>query len=63
MIQFSNTQYLLWSNHDCFIFLSVFIVLEYLPFFISSSQMQSLLEADTWEFICVKDVSHELVMD
>lgn len=50
MIQFSNTQYLLWSNNDCFILFSVFIVLEYLPFFISSFQLQSLLVADTREF-------------
>lgn len=36
MIQFPNTQYLLWSNHDCFILFSVLIMLEYLPFFIYS---------------------------
>lgn len=63
MIHFSNTQYLLWNKHDCFIFLSVFAVLEYLPSFISSSQLQNLLVADSWEFISMKDVSCELAMD
>ena len=57
MIKFSNAWYLLWSNHGCFILLSVFPVLDYLPSFISSSQLQGLLVADTWQFICMKDVS------
>lgn len=42
---------------------SEFTVLEYLPFFISSSQLKSLLLADAWDFIGMNNVSHELVMD
>lgn len=57
MIKFSSAWYLLWSNHGCFILLSIFPVLDYLPSFISSSQLQGFLVADTWQFICMKDVS------
>lgn len=57
MIKFLNTWYLLWSNHGCFILLSVFPVLDYLLSFISSSQLQGLLVSDTWQFVCMKDVS------
>lgn len=57
MIKFSNAWYLLWSNHGCFILLSVLPVLDYLPSFISSSQLQGFLVADTWQFMCMKDVS------
>lgn len=57
MIKFSNAWYLLWSNHGCFILLSVFPVLDYFPSFVSSSQLQGFLVANTWQFICMKDVS------
>lgn len=56
-LSFSNTWYLLWSNHGCFILLSVFPVFDYLLSFISSSQLHGLLVADTWQFIWMKDAS------
>lgn len=54
---FSSAWYLLWNNHGCFILLSIFPVLDHLPSFISSSQLEGLLVANTWKLTFMKDMS------